>query len=100
MRSLSHVSLMINGEEKKFYDSFQENMLHNFLEKYYKFTIVSNIDCLISDIQMRSPFDVKYISETNQLFIYISNSEHVSYNLDFEIRQNNKSISYYLKNIR
>lgn len=82
-----------------FYNSARENLLHNFLEKYYKFTVVSCIDCLISDIQMRCPFKTEYDKTTNNLSIWLDFDNILNYKLIFEERQNNKSISHYLKNI-
>lgn len=99
MRSSSHISLLINNQEKMFYNSARENLLHNFLEKYYKFTIVGTIDCLISDIQMRCPFNVEFEKDTNNLNIWLDDTQKLTYLLEFENRQNGTTTSHYLKNI-
>ena len=99
MRNASHISMLINNQEKMFYNSARENLLHNFLEKYYKFTVVGAIDCLISDIQMRCPFNVEFEKDTNNLNIWLDDTQKLTYLLEFENRQNDTTTSHYLKNI-
>lgn len=99
MGNLSHISLLINNQEKTFYNSARENLLHNFLEKYYKFTVVGAIDCLISDMRMRCPFNVEFEKETNNLNIWLDDMQKLTYLLEFENRQNGTTITHYLKRI-
>ena len=99
MGNSGHISLLINNQEKTFYNSVRENLLHNFLEKYYKFTVVSAIDCLISDIRMRCPFNVEFEKETNNLNIWLADTQKLTYLLEFENRQNDIITTHYLKNI-
>ena len=99
MGNSSNISLLINNQEKMFYNSARENLLHNFLEKYYKFTVVSAIDCLISDIQIRCPFNIEFEKDTNHLNIWLDDTQKLTYLLEFENRQNDVITTHYLKNI-
>ena len=99
MGNLGHISLLINNQEKTFYNSVRENLLHNFLEKYYKFTVVSAIDCLISDIRMRCPFNVEFEKETNNLNIWLDDMQKLTYLLEFENHKNSIITLHCLKNI-
>lgn len=99
MGNLGHISLLINNQEKTFYNSVRENLLHNFLEKYYKFTVVSAIDCLISDIRMRCPFNVEFEKETNNLNIWLDDTQKLTYLLEFENHKNSIITLHCLKNI-
>ena len=99
MGNSGHISLLINNQEKTFYNSVRENLLHNFLEKYYKFTVVSAIDCLISDIRMRCPFNVEFEKETNNLNIWLDDTQKLTYLLEFENHKNSIITSHCLKNI-
>ena len=91
--------MLINNQEKTFYNSVRENLLHNFLEKYYKFTVVSAIDCLISDIRMRCPFNVEFEKETNNLNIWLDDTQKLTYLLEFENHKNSIITLHCLKNI-
>ena len=82
-----------------FYNSARENLLHNFLEKYYRFTIVSTVDCLIIDIQMRCPINVEFEKYINKLNIWLDDTQKLTYFFEFENRQNGTTITHYLKNI-
>lgn len=99
MGNSDHISLLINNQEKTFYNSVRENLLHNFLEKYYKFTVVSAIDCLISDIRMRCPFNVEFEKETNNLNIWLDDTQKLTYLLEFENHKNSIITLHCLKNI-
>lgn len=99
MGNSGHISLLINNQEKTFYNSVRENLLHNFLEKYYKFTVVSAIDCLISDIRMRCPFNVEFEKETNNLNIWLDDTQKLTYLLEFENHKNSIITLHCLKNI-
>lgn len=99
MGNSGHISLLINNQEKTFYNSVRENLLHNFLEKYYKFTVVSAIDCLISDIRMRCPFNVEFEKETNNLNILLDDTQKLTYLLVFENHKNSIITLHCLKNI-
>lgn len=99
MGNSGHISLLINDQEKTFYNSVRENLLHNFLEKYYKFTVVSAIDCLISDIRMRCPFNVEFEKETNNLNIWLDDTQKLTYLLEFENHKNSIITLHCLKNI-
>lgn len=99
MENSGHISLLINNQEKTFYNSVRENLLHNFLEKYYKFTVVSAIDCLISDIRMRCPFNVEFEKETNNLNIWLDDTQKLTYLLEFENHKNSIITLHCLKNI-
>ena len=99
MGNSGHISLLINNHEKTFYNSVRENLLHNFLEKYYKFTVVSAIDCLISDIRMRCPFNVEFEKETNNLNIWLDDTQKLTYLLEFENHKNSIITLHCLKNI-
>lgn len=104
MKSLSHSSLLIYGnDEKMYYNTTRENLLHNFLEKYYRFAVVSSIDCLIGDIRMRCPFGIVFDKDSSTLIIKLNENESVSYVFDFETREiksNNYTYTrYYLKEI-
>lgn len=99
MGNSGHTSLLINNQEKTFYNSVRENLLHNFLEKYYKFTVVSAIDCLISDIRMRCPFNVEFEKETNNLNIWLDDTQKLTYLLEFENHKNSIITLHCLKNI-
>lgn len=104
MKSSSHSSLIIYGnDEKMYYDTTRENLLHNFLEKYYRFVVVSSVDCLISDIRMRCPFEVMFNKDSYTLTIKLNENENISYVFDFETREiksNNYTYTrYYLKEI-
>ena len=99
MGNSNHILLLINNQEKTFYNSVRENLLHNFLEKYYKFTVVSAIDCLISDIRMRCPFNVEFEKETNNLNIWLDDTQKLTYLLEFENHKNSIITLHCLKNI-
>ena len=99
MGNSGYISLLINNQEKTFYNSVRENLLHNFLEKYYKFTVVSAIDCLISDIRMRCPFNVEFEKETNNLNIWLDDTQKLTYLLEFENHKNSIITLHCLKNI-
>lgn len=99
MGNSGYISLLINNQEKTFYNSVRENLLHNFLEKYYKFTVVSAIDCLISDIRMRCPFNVEFEKETNNLNIWLDDMQKLTYLLEFENHKNSIITLHCLKNI-
>ena len=99
MGNSSHISLLINNQEKTFYNSARENLLHNFLEKYYKFTVVSAIDCLISDIQIRCPFNIEFEKDTNHLNIWLDDTQKLTYLLEFENHKNSIITLHCLKNI-
>ena len=99
MGNSGYISLLINNQEKTFYNSARENLLHNFLEKYYKFTVVSAIDCLISDIRMRCPFNVEFEKETNNLNIWLDDTQKLTYLLEFENHKNSIITLHCLKNI-
>ena len=99
MGNSNHILLLINNQEKTFYNSARENLLHNFLEKYYKFTVVSAIDCLISDIRMRCPFNVEFEKETNNLNIWLDDTQKLTYLLEFENHKNSIITLHCLKNI-
>lgn len=99
MGNSGHISLLINNQEKTFYNSVRENLLHNFLEKYYKFTVVSAIDCLISDMRMRCPFNVEFEKETNNLNIWLDDTQKLTYLLEFENHKNSIITLHCLKNI-
>ena len=99
MGNSGHISLLINNQEKTFYNSARENLLHNFLEKYYKFTVVSAIDCLISDMRMRCPFNVEFEKETNNLNIWLDDTQKLTYLLEFENHKNSIITLHCLKNI-
>ena len=99
MGNSGHISLLINNQEKTFYNSVRENLLHNFIEKYYKFTVVSAIDCLISDIRMRCPFNVEFEKETNNLNIWLDDTQKLTYLLEFENHKNSIITLHCLKNI-
>lgn len=104
MKSLSRSSLLIYGNgEKMYYNTTRENLLHNFLEKYYRFAVVSSIDCLIGDIRMRCPFEVVFNKDSSTLIIKLNENENISYVFEFEtseIKSNNYTYTkYYLKKI-
>ena len=99
MGNSGHISLLMNNQEKTFYNSVRENLIHNFLEKYYKFTVVSAIDCLISDIRMRCPFNVEFEKETNNLNIWLDDTQKLTYLLEFENHKNSIITLHCLKNI-
>ena len=88
---------LLTDVEKIYYNSIRENLLHNFLEKYYKYTIVGRIDCLIDDIKMRCPFNVEFDSKNNNFVIWLDNSKKLTYTFVLERRQD--SDLYVLKNI-
>lgn len=104
MKSSSCSSLIICGnDEKIYYNTTRANLLHNFLEKYYRFAVVSNVDCLISDIRMRCPFEVVFNKDSSTLIVKLNENENISFVFEFEIREiksNNYTYTrYYLKDI-
>ena len=102
MKILNQSSLtVITNNDKKYYNSARDNLLHNFLEKYYKFTVVGNINCLIKDIQNRCPFKTEFEHETCKLKIWLDDENAFDYVFDFERRISDSSniIFHYLRNI-
>ena len=99
MGNSRHIAFLIKKQEKTFDNSARENVLHKFLEKYYKFTVVSAIDCLISDMRMRCPFNVEFEKDINKLNIWLDDTQKLTYSLEFENRQNGTTITHYLKRI-
>ena len=102
MKILNKSSLtVVTNNDKKYYNSARDNLLHNFLEKYYKFTVVGNINCLIKDIQNRCPFKTEFEHETCKLKIWLDDENVFDYVFDFERRISDSSniIFHYLRNI-
>ena len=93
---------LADGSVKIFYSTLRDNILYNFLHKYYKCSIISNKRCILSDLINRCPFRFEVLDDNfSQIKFIIDEGQNltITYKLIWEERPSENIVRYYLKDI-
>lgn len=93
---------LADGSVKNFYSTLRDNLLYNFLYKYYKCSILINKRCILSDLLKRCPFNVEVMNDDVSKIKFIIDEEQnftITYEFIWEERPSDDIVRYYLKDI-
>ena len=79
------------------FSEIKKNIIDNFLNKYYRFTRISDKGMIFSDLEQRCPFPFTHNDEYTEIKMTLGNGISINIYFDWEYRDNDQT--YILKNI-
>lgn len=79
------------------FSEIKKNIIDNFLNKYYRFTCISDKGMIFSDLEKRCPFPFISNNECTEIKMNLGNGISIDIYFDWEYREYDQT--YILKNI-